>query len=102
MDNMYHAGWAWAGATLFRSTKLVAAHFGGTRNPLVVSWPNRIKPDPRMRNQFHHVVDVAPTIYEILGIKLPEVVNGYPQLEMDGRSFAYTFDDANAKSETET
>lgn len=102
MDNMYHAGWAWAGATPFRSTKLVAAHFGGTRNPLVVSWPNRIKPDPRMRNQFHHVVDVAPTIYEILGVKLPEVVNGYPQLEMDGRSFAYTFDDANAKSETET
>jgi arylsulfatase len=98
-DNMYHAGWAWAGSTPFRSTKLVAAHFGGTRNPLVVSWPARIKPDKNLRNQFHHVVDVAPTIYEILDIPHPQVVNGHRQLPMDGTSMAYTFEDGNAATE---
>ncbi len=68
-DNMYHAGWAWAGDTPFRYTKLVASHFGGTRNPLVISWPKGIKPDKTPRPQFHHVNDIAPTIYDILGIK---------------------------------
>lgn len=97
-DNMYHAGWAWAGSTPFKSTKLVAAHFGGTRNPMVVSWPKRIKPDAAVRSQFHHVVDIAPTVYELLGIRQPEVVNGFAQTKMDGVSLAYTFDDANAKS----
>jgi len=95
-DNMYHAGWAWAGSTPFRSTKLVAAHFGGTRNPMVVSWPKRIKPDPAMRAQFHHVVDIAPTIYELLGITPPKVVNGQEQIKIDGTSLAYTFDNATA------
>ena len=70
-DNMYHAGWAWAGGTPFHHTKLVASHFGGTRNPLVVSWPKGIKPDETPRAQFHHVNDIAPTIYEVLGIKPP-------------------------------
>ncbi|MGI9472714.1 MAG: arylsulfatase [Rubripirellula sp.] len=102
MDNMYHSGWAWAGATPFRSTKLVAAHFGGTRNPMVVSWPKKIEPDATVRTQFHHVVDVAPTIYELLDIELPEVVNGYKQMEIDGNSFAYTFSDALAKGRTKT
>ncbi len=97
-DNMYHSGWAWAGSTPFRSTKLVAAHFGGTRNPMVVSWPKGIKPDKAMRSQFHHVVDIAPTIYELLGIPQPKVVNGYEQMKMDGVSIAYTFGDADAKS----
>ncbi len=77
-DNMYHAGWAWAGSTPFQHTKLVASHFGGTRNPLVVSWPKGIKPDKTPRAQFHHVNDIAPTIYELLGIAPPKVVNGYP------------------------
>jgi len=95
-DNMYHAGWAWAGSTPFRSTKLVAAHFGGTRNPMVVSWPKRIKPDKAMRSQFHHVVDIAPTIYELLGIKPPKVVSGEKQIKIDGTSFAYTFANATA------
>ena len=76
IDNMYHAGWAWAGDTPFRYTKLVASHFGGTRNPLVISWPKGIKPDKTPRPQFHHVNDIAPTIYDILGIKPPEEVNG--------------------------
>ena len=59
---------------------------------MVVSWPKRIKPDRRMRSQFHHVVDIAPTIYEILHIPHPKMVNGHEQLPMDGTSLAYTFD----------
>jgi arylsulfatase A-like enzyme len=98
-DNMYHAGWAWAGSTPFRSTKLVAAHFGGTRNPMVVSWPKRVKPDQAIRNQFSHVVDIAPTIYEILGIHAPKVVNGFEQIKIDGTSLAYTFDSASAATQ---
>ena len=95
-DNMYHAGWAWAGSTPFRSTKLVAAHFGGTRNPMVISWPKGIRPDPTPRAQFHHVNDIAPTIYDILGIKPPDVVNGLKQDPIDGISVTYTFADATA------
>ncbi|MGH6911467.1 MAG: arylsulfatase, partial [Phenylobacterium sp.] len=76
-DNMYHAGWAWAGSTPFHHTKLVASHFGGTRNPLAIRWPRRIKPDPRVRGQFHHVNDVVPTIYEVVGITPPKVVDGH-------------------------
>lgn len=97
-DNMYHAGWAWAGSTPFKGTKLLGAYFGGTRNPMVVSWPGRIAHDGQMRTQFHHVVDIAPTIYELLGIPLPRVVNGHEQLPMDGVSLAYTFDDGGASS----
>ena len=95
-DNMYHAGWAWAGSTPFKGTKLLGSYFGGTRNPLVISWPKRIKPDPQPRSQFHHVIDIAPTLYEILDITPPKVVNGHEQMTLDGVSFAYTFDDANA------
>ncbi|MBI5364756.1 MAG: arylsulfatase [Planctomycetes bacterium] len=95
-DNMYHAGWAWAGSTPFRSTKLVAAHFGGTRNPLVVSWPKKIKADKAPRSQFHHVNDIAPTLYDILGIEAPRVVNGFAQDPIDGVSMAASFADAAA------
>jgi len=91
-DNMYHAGWAWAGSTPFHHTKLVASHFGGTRNPMAVAWPRRISPDNTMRSQFHHVNDIAPTIYEVLGVPHPDVVNGHEQQPMDGVSLAYTFD----------
>jgi arylsulfatase len=90
-DNMYHAGWAWAGSSPFRSTKLVAAHFGGTRNPLVVSWPKGIKPDKTPRAQFHHVNDVAPTLYEVIGITPPKIVNGETQDPIDGVSMAASF-----------
>ena len=96
VDNMYHAGWAWAGDTPFRYTKLVASHFGGTRNPLVVSWPKRIKPDKTPRPQFHHVNDIAPTLYEIIGIKPPDVVDGFKQDPIDGVSMAYSFADASS------
>lgn len=92
-DNMYHAGWAWAGNTPFHHTKLVASHFGGTRNPMAISWPRKIKPDVRMRSQFHHVNDIAPTLYDVLGITPPTVVEGRDQKPLDGTSLAYTFDD---------
>jgi len=95
-DNMYHAGWAWAGDTPFRYTKLIASHFGGTRNPLVISWPKGIKPDKTPRPQFHHVNDIAPTLYEILGIAPPEVVNGLKQDPIDGVSMVYSFADGAA------
>ena len=96
VDNMYHAGWAWAGGTPFHHTKLIASHFGGTRNPMAISWPARIKPDKAPRPQFHHVNDIAPTLYEILGIKPPKVVDGFKQDPIDGTSMVYTFADPRA------
>jgi arylsulfatase A-like enzyme len=96
-DNMFHAGWAWAGSTPYKSTKLVGAHFGGTRQPMAVSWPAKIKADPAPRSQFHHVIDVVPTIYEVTKITPPQLVNGVPQTPLDGVSMAYTFGDAKAK-----
>jgi arylsulfatase len=98
-DNMYHAGWAWAGSTPYQSTKLIAAHFGGTRNPMAVRWPAKIKPDSKPRTQFHHVNDIVPTLYDILNITPPRVVNGFQQDPIQGVSMAYTFDDANAKDQ---
>ena len=95
-DNMYHAGWAWAGNTPLKYTKLIASHFGGTRNPMVISWPKGIKPDQTPRSQFHHVNDLAPTLYEVIGIKPPQEVDGFKQDPMDGVSLAYTFADAKA------
>jgi arylsulfatase A-like enzyme len=102
VDNMYHAGWAWAGGTPFQYTKLIASHFGGTRNPLAVSWPARIQPDRTPRPQFHHVNDVAPTIYDILHIAPPKVVDGFPQDPIDGTSMVYTFADAKAPGQKHT
>jgi arylsulfatase len=101
-DNMYHAGWAWAGSTPYQSTKLVAAHFGGTRQPMAVSWPKVIKHDDTPRPQFHHVNDIVPTLYEVLGITPPRVVNGVPQIPIDGTSLAYTFADPKAKGRKPT
>jgi arylsulfatase len=95
-DNMYHAGWAWAGSTPHQGTKLNASHFGGTRTPLVVSWPRSIKPDATPRSQFHHVNDVVPTIYDAIGIQPPKEVDGVTQQPMDGVSMKYTFADAKA------
>ena len=96
VDNQYHAGWAWAGSTPYKGLKLLASHLGGTRNPMAVRWPAKIKPDATPWTQFHHCNDVVPTIYEILGITPPRVVNGIPQDRIDGVSFAYTFDDPDA------
>ncbi|GAB5556348.1 MAG: arylsulfatase [Schleiferiaceae bacterium] len=101
-DNMYHAGWAWAGSTPFKSTKLVAAHFGGTRNPMVIRWPKSIAPDAEIRDQFLHVNDIAPTLYDVLDIPHPKVVNGFDQDPMDGKSFAATFSKADAQVNKKT
>ncbi len=96
-DNQYHAGWAWAGSTPYKGTKLLASHFGGTRNPMAVRWPAKVKHDATPRTQFHHCNDVVPTIYELLGITPPREVGGVPQDPIDGVSFAYTFDDPKAE-----
>ncbi|MCI0632562.1 MAG: sulfatase-like hydrolase/transferase, partial [Actinobacteria bacterium] len=102
VDNMYHAGWAWAGDTPFKHTKLVASHFGGTRNPMAIAWPARIKADKTPRPQFHHVNDLAPTLYEAVGITPPTSVDGFPQDPIDGVSMAYTFGDAAAPTRKRT
>ncbi len=83
-DNMYHAGWAWAGSVPYQYTKLIASHFGGTRNPMAVRWPEKIRPDATPRSQFLHVNDVVPTLYDIVGITPPRVVNGIPQDPLTG------------------
>ena len=101
-DNMYHAGWAWAGNTPFKYTKLIASHFGGTRNPMAVSWPKKIKADKTPRGQFHHVNDIVPTIYETVGITPPKVVDGFVQDPIDGTSLAYTFNDSTAAGQKTT
>jgi arylsulfatase len=98
-DNQYHAGWAWAGSTPYKGTKLLASHFGGTRNPMAIRWPAKIKPDTTPRPQFHHCNDIVPTIYEVLGITPPLEVNGVPQDPIDGVSFAYSFNDPKAKGQ---
>jgi arylsulfatase A-like enzyme len=100
--NHYAAGWAVAGDTPFAWTKQVAANFGGTRNGLVVHWPKGIKSRAEIRSQFHHVVDVAPTVLEACGLPEPKVVNGTPQRPIEGVSMAYTFDDAKAKDRHKT
>jgi arylsulfatase len=102
MDNMYHSGWAWAGDSPFRYTKLIAADWGGTRTPMVISWPKRIQPDDTPRPQFAHVTDVAPTLYELLDITPPRVVDGHEQDPIDGVSFAYTFDSPEAQEQKKT
>ena len=102
LDVMYHHGWAYAGASPFQGTKLVAAHLGGTRTPLVISWPAKIKHDGKPRSQFHHVNDIAATIYDVLGITAPKTVNGIAQQPLDGVSMAYTFDEADAKPADKT
>jgi arylsulfatase A-like enzyme len=102
VDNMYHAGWAWAGSSPYQGMKLLASHFGGTRNPMAVRWPKRIEHDDRPRPQFHHCNDVVPTIYEAIGITPPDLVNGIEQDPIDGVSLAYTFDDPDADGRLRT
>jgi arylsulfatase len=82
--------------TPFQWTKQVASHFGGTRNGLAVSWPKRIKASGEMRTQFHHVIDIVPTILEVANIQAPRLLNGIPHERMEGVSMAYTFDDPKA------
>ncbi|MGA9724037.1 MAG: arylsulfatase, partial [Candidatus Binatus sp.] len=90
--------WSWAFDTPFKWTKQVASHFGGTRQGLAISWPGHITDVGGIRPQFHHVVDIVPTILEATGIKAPEMVNGIKQKPIEGVSMAYTFDKANANA----
>jgi arylsulfatase A-like enzyme len=90
--------WAWAFDTPFKWTKQVASHFGGTRQGLAISWPGHINDLGGIRTQFHHVIDIVPTILEATGIKAPEEVNGIKQKPIEGVSMAYTFDKANAEA----
>lgn len=96
-DVHYAVGWSWAMNTPFQWMKQVASHFGGTRNPMVVSWPKKIKDQGGLREQFHHINDIAPTLLDVIGIQQPEHVNGIKQKPMEGVSFAYTFADDGAE-----
>jgi arylsulfatase A-like enzyme len=95
-------GWAWAGNTPFQWTKQVASHFGGTRNGMVLHWPKGIKSKGEVRSQFHHVVDVAPTVLEAAKLPHPKVVNGIKQRPMDGVSMLYSADNAKAADRRKT
>jgi arylsulfatase A-like enzyme/uncharacterized membrane protein len=90
------AAWAWAGNTPFQWGKQMASHLGGTRDPMVVAWPNRINARGDLRSQFTHCNDIGPTILEAAGIPEPKMVDGIAQEPMDGTSFVYTWDDASA------
>jgi len=95
-DPHYAAAWAWAGNTPFQWGKQVASHLGGIRDPMVISWPARIKDKGALRSQFTHVTDIAPTILDIAGIPAPREVNGIEQMPMHGVSFASTLTDVKA------
>ena len=94
-NNHFHAGWAMAGNTPFKYFKQVV-HRGGVQDPLIVHWPAGIQAKGEVRNQYHHIIDVAPTIMEVLGLEPLEEIDGIEQLPFDGTSFAYTFNDADA------
>ncbi len=100
--NHYAAGWAVAGDTPFSWTKQVASSFGGTRNPMIVRWPTHIRAKGEVRTQFHHVIDIAPTILEAAGLPEPRMVNGARQIPIQGVAMEYSFDDAAAKSRHST
>ena len=88
--------WTWAFDTPFSWTKQIASHFGGVRQGMAISWPKVIIDKGGIRNQFHHVIDIVPTILEATGIKAPEIVDGIPQKPIEGVSMMYTFDKKNA------
>jgi len=94
----YAAGWAVAGDTPFTWTKQVASSYGGTRNGMVIHWPKGITAKGEVRSQWHHVIDIAPTILEAAGLPEPKSVNGTAQTPIEGVSLAYTFTDAKAPS----
>ncbi len=100
--NHYAVGWAHAMDTPYQWTKQVASHWGGTRNGTIVHWPNGIKAKGEVRQQFHHVIDVAPTILECAGLPEPTFVHGVQQKPIEGVSMAYSFDDAAAAERHET
>ena len=94
----YGGGWSWAFDTPFKWTKQVASHFGGTRQGMAISWPGHIKDVGVIRTQFHHLIDIVPTILDATGIQAPVMVNGIAQKPVEGVSMAYTFDKSNANA----
>jgi arylsulfatase A-like enzyme len=100
--NHYAVGWAHAMNTPLQWTKQVASHFGGTRNGTIVHWPKGITAKGEVRSQFHHIIDVGPTIFEVAGIPEPTFVNGIQQAPIHGVSMAYAFNDAEAAERRET
>jgi arylsulfatase A-like enzyme len=100
--NHYAVGWAHAMDTPYQWTKQVASHWGGTRNGTIVHWPKGIKAKGEIRSQFHHVIDVTPTILEVAGLPEPVFVNGVQQKPIEGVSMAYSFDNAKAPERHET
>ncbi len=100
--NHYAVGWAHALDTPYQWTKQVASHFGGTRNGTIVHWPKGIQSKAEIRSQFHHVIDLAPTILEAAGLPQPTFVNGVQQHPIEGVSMLYSFNDANAAEHHET
>ena len=100
--NHYAVGWAHAMDTPYQWTKQVASHWGGTRNGMIVHWPKGITAKGGMRSQFHHVIDIAPTILEVAGLPEPIFVNGVQQHPIEGVSMAYSFNDAKAADRHET
>jgi arylsulfatase A-like enzyme len=90
--------WSWAFDTPFKWTKQVASYFGGTRQGMAISWPGHIKDLGGIRPQFHHIIDIVPTILEVAGIQAPATVNGIAQKPIEGVSMAYTFDSVNANA----
>ncbi len=100
--NHYAVGWAHAMDTPYQWTKQVASHWGGTRNGTIVHWPEGIRGKDEVRNQFHHVIDVAPTVLEAAGLPEPRMVHGVEQKPIEGVSMRYAFDDAGAAERRET
>ncbi len=96
----FAAPWAWAMDTPFKWTKQVASHFGGTAQGMAISWPGHINDEGGIRRQFHHLIDIVPTILEATGIPAPEKINGVAQRPMDGVSMTYTWDKANANAKS--
>jgi arylsulfatase len=92
--------WSWAFDTPFKWTKQVASHFGGTRQGMAIAWPGHIKDAGGIRTQFHHMIDIVPTLLEVTGIQAPATVNGIAQRPIEGVSMAYTFDQANANAKS--
>ncbi len=100
--NHFPSSWAHAMNTPFQWTKQVASHFGGTRNPMIISWPDRIKGRGGLRSQFVHTIDLVPTLYELCGVTAPVELNGVKQKPIEGVSFAATLTDADAASHRKT
>ena len=97
-ENHYNLAWAWALDSPFQWMKQVASHFGGTRNAMAVQWPARIADAGGLRTQFHHVVDVMPTLLAAAGVQIPTTVNGLQQLPVDGVSMLYAMEGADGAS----